>query len=217
MQTETASSPLRRKRRRDPAVAERQAARRRGLLDAAMRAIRRTGPATTMDDICAEAGVSKPIIYRHFGDKAGLYRAVAERHLLSLMADLQVEADREPRQVLEAMVNAYLAHLERELAVHRFLEYCASREVPEVEATVHGLCAHVADRLADSVRTWLAASGGDPSYAEAWTHALVGAATSAGEWWLADRSVSRAWVSHALATLFWQGLGGVSAAADRVE
>jgi len=38
-----------------------------------------------MASIAAEAGISKPILYRHFGDKSGLYQAVAERHTRALM------------------------------------------------------------------------------------------------------------------------------------
>ena len=32
-----------------------------------------------MDEIAAEAGITKPILYSHFGDKAGLVQALAER------------------------------------------------------------------------------------------------------------------------------------------
>nr|MBO2503962.1 TetR family transcriptional regulator [Thermoanaerobacterales bacterium] len=37
--------------------------RRAELLDAAERAIRRTGPKASMDEIAAEAGITKPILY----------------------------------------------------------------------------------------------------------------------------------------------------------
>jgi AcrR family transcriptional regulator len=40
--------------------------------------------ATTVDDIAAAAGVTKPIVYRHFGSKAGLYLAILERHRYDL-------------------------------------------------------------------------------------------------------------------------------------
>ncbi|MGH3547151.1 MAG: TetR/AcrR family transcriptional regulator [Pseudonocardiaceae bacterium] len=46
--------------------------RRAALVQAAMRAIRQHGPDVAMDDIATEAGVSKPILYRHFLDKGGL-------------------------------------------------------------------------------------------------------------------------------------------------
>lgn len=41
---------------------------------------RRGYAATTLDDIAAAAGVTKPIVYRHFGSKKGLYLALLRRH-----------------------------------------------------------------------------------------------------------------------------------------
>jgi AcrR family transcriptional regulator len=55
---------------------ERQAS----LLRAAARAFARTGyAATSMDDVAAEAGVSRLIVYRHFASKEELYRSVLDR------------------------------------------------------------------------------------------------------------------------------------------
>ena len=51
--------------------------RRADLVAATLRAIRRHGAGVGMDDIAASAGTSKTVFYRHFGDRAGLYRAVA--------------------------------------------------------------------------------------------------------------------------------------------
>lgn len=65
------SGPLRRMRR---------AERRQQILDAATRAFARTGFAgTSLDEIAAEAGVTRVILYRHFDSKADLYRAVFDR------------------------------------------------------------------------------------------------------------------------------------------
>jgi AcrR family transcriptional regulator len=51
--------------------------RRRALLDAAGRAFARGGyAATSLDDVAAEAGVSRVLIYRHFQSKTELYQAV---------------------------------------------------------------------------------------------------------------------------------------------
>ena len=36
--------------------------------------------ATRLDDVAAAAGVTKPIVYRHFGSKKGLYLALLRRH-----------------------------------------------------------------------------------------------------------------------------------------
>src|SRR5215217_1316595 len=52
--------------------------RREALVDATIRAVRNHGAGVGMDDIAAEAGTSKTVIYRHFEDKAGLYRPLAD-------------------------------------------------------------------------------------------------------------------------------------------
>jgi AcrR family transcriptional regulator len=53
---------------------------RQQILAAAERVIQRYGvPKTTMDDIGKEAGVSRPTVYRYFGDRDALLRALIER------------------------------------------------------------------------------------------------------------------------------------------
>src|SRR5688572_28110997 len=66
----------------------RRATRRAELMEAAVRAIRRDGPLVSMDAIAAEAGVTKPIVYRHFGDRVGLASALAEQYGAALVAEL---------------------------------------------------------------------------------------------------------------------------------
>ena len=72
-----------------PVLAPDRAARREALLDAADRAVARDGAATSMAAVAAEAGISKPILYKHFGDKPGLAAALADRHTERLMASLR--------------------------------------------------------------------------------------------------------------------------------
>jgi AcrR family transcriptional regulator len=58
----------------------RRAERREQILDAATRAFARAGfSATGLDDVAAEAGITRVLLYRHFDSKADLYRAVLER------------------------------------------------------------------------------------------------------------------------------------------
>jgi AcrR family transcriptional regulator len=69
--TETTTAPVRRMRRAD---------RRAQILDAATRAFAHAGfAATGLDDIAAEAGITRVLLYRHFDSKADLYRAVLDR------------------------------------------------------------------------------------------------------------------------------------------
>jgi AcrR family transcriptional regulator len=58
----------------------RRAERREQILDAATRAFARAGfAATGLDDVAAEAGITRVLLYRHFDSKADLYRAALER------------------------------------------------------------------------------------------------------------------------------------------
>nr|WP_055507801.1 TetR/AcrR family transcriptional regulator [Nonomuraea pusilla] len=57
-----------------------RAERREQIIDAATRAFARSGfDATGLDDVAAEAGISRVILYRHFASKSDLYRAVLGR------------------------------------------------------------------------------------------------------------------------------------------
>ncbi|WP_327085703.1 TetR/AcrR family transcriptional regulator [Nonomuraea sp. NBC_01738] len=54
--------------------------RREQILDAATRAFGRTGFAdTSVDEVAAEAGITRVILYRHFDSKTTLYREVLDR------------------------------------------------------------------------------------------------------------------------------------------
>lgn len=62
----------------DPALAE---LRRRQIMDAAIACFRRRGfHQATMQEICAEAGISAGALYRYFASKAEIISAIAEDH-----------------------------------------------------------------------------------------------------------------------------------------
>lgn len=89
--------------------------RRKELLEAADRVVLRDGPEASMNAIAAEAGITKPILYRHFGDKGGLYRALAKRHTDALLASLRAALDapaEDRRHRVEATLDTYLAAIE---------------------------------------------------------------------------------------------------------
>ncbi|WP_328609335.1 TetR/AcrR family transcriptional regulator [Amycolatopsis sp. NBC_00345] len=57
-----------------------RAERREQILDAATRAFARSGYAATgLDDVAAEAGITRVLLYRHFDSKNDMYRAVLDR------------------------------------------------------------------------------------------------------------------------------------------
>jgi AcrR family transcriptional regulator len=189
----------------------RRAARRAELLDAAVRAIRRDGPGVSMDTIAAEAGVTKPIVYRHFGDRDGLAAAIADQFGTELVAELDaaLAQDLPPEELLRATVDAYLAFVERDPRLYRFLLGRVSDPINASE----GLVAHVGQRVAVVLGEQLRALGLDSGPAEPWAFGIVGLVHLAGDWWLDRRTLSRERLVDYLTTLLWGGLGGMTSTA----
>src|SRR5262245_32768795 len=128
--------------------------RRSALLDAADRVIRREGPEASMAAIAAEAGITKPILYRHFGDKSGLYQALAERHTRSVINVLRPELAR-PGMGLparaRATVNAYLDAIAADHNLYRFLFHRASAEDSRTHTRMAAVVRGVGEELAQVI------------------------------------------------------------------
>ena len=102
-----ADVPVKRRRNR--------AAREREILEAAERIFGERGyQGTSMDDVAAEVGVSKPLIYQYYGSKDGLFLACLARlraQLLETVADA-VMAARDPEEALYAGFVAWFQFLD---------------------------------------------------------------------------------------------------------
>ncbi|HVM00537.1 MAG TPA: TetR/AcrR family transcriptional regulator [Egibacteraceae bacterium] len=189
-------------------AASRRESRRRQLLDAADRVIRRDGPSASMDSIAAEAGITKPILYRHFGDKGELYRMLAERYVEpvmgALMPALTQAADARTR--LRAAVDVYLAFIEAEPQIYRFLMHPALGEQQEARATVSDFVLRVGREVGAAIGEELERKGLDTAPAGAWGHGIVGMVQVAGDWWLREGTMPRAELVDHLSALAWHGL-----------
>jgi AcrR family transcriptional regulator len=181
--------------------------RRASLLEAADRVVQRDGPDASMNVIAAEAGITKPILYRHFGDKGGLYRALAARHIEDLLARLR--AALLTRGGLEARtratVDAYLASIEERPQVYRFLVRRAAVEEPGVRGEVEGFVRRFGDELANGIRHEPALGEVDPMRALVWAHGIAGMVQAVGDWWLDQRDVPRDAVVDELTSLLVAG------------
>ncbi|EST19503.1 TetR family transcriptional regulator [Streptomyces niveus] len=187
--------------------------RRRQLLEAADRVVLRDGPKASMNAIAAEAGITKPILYRHFGDKGGLYRALAKRHtdalLSALKAALDAPADRRAR--VEATLDTYLAAIEARPQVYRFLMHpaddAAEAQLPERGFDVGRHSAPLLRRLGEELAVVIEERvdlGPDSAQlARVWGHGIVGMMHAAGDWWLGERPCTRAQLVSSLADLLW--------------
>lgn len=192
--------------------------RRRELLEAADRVVLRDGPHASMNAIAAEAGITKPILYRHFGDKGGLYAALAKRHtdalLASLRAALDAPADR--RERVEKTLDTYLTAIESRPQVYRFLMHRAEGPPGDqgFDADRHPapLLRRMGEELAHVIEERLDPGPGRQQQARVWGHGIVGMMHAAGDWWLGERPCSRTDLVRSLADLLW---GRLATAGDR--
>jgi AcrR family transcriptional regulator len=178
--------------------------RRKELLDAADRVVQRSGLAFSMDDIASEAGITKPVLYRHFGDKEGLCEALTERYVAELRSVLRPATETaDPRSRLAATIDAYLSYVEREPDRYRFLLLAA--EQPRTAVIVAEFRrAHIGNCAFTSV-TKLERAGLDPGFAEHWAQCVSGMIRAAGASWLESRSLSRQRLVEYLTTVLWDG------------
>jgi AcrR family transcriptional regulator len=181
--------------------------RRASLLAAADRVVQREGPEASMNVIAAEAGITKPILYRHFGDKGGLYSALAARHiddlLTRLRAALLTRGGLEART--RATVDAYLTSIEERPQVYRFLVHRAAVEEPGVRGEVEGFVRRFGDELAIGIRNEPSLGEVDPVRAQVWAHGIAGMVQAAGDWWLDQADVPREVVVDELTALLIAG------------
>ncbi|MEV4972358.1 TetR family transcriptional regulator [Streptomyces scopuliridis] len=192
-------------------------ARRRQLLEAADRVVLRDGPQASMNAIAAEAGITKPILYRHFGDKGGLYRALAKRHTDALLDALRtaLDAPAERRRRVEATLDTYLAAIEARPQVYRFLMHPAEdAQLPEQGFDVgrHSapLLRRLGEELAKVIEERVDLGPDSEQLSRVWGHGIVGMMHGAGDWWLGERPCSREQLVRSLADLLWGRLADVS-------
>lgn len=180
------------------------------MVAAAMDAVRTHGPSVSVAEIAARAGITKPVLYRHFSDRADLQRAVGREAVALLMTRmapaLSVEGD--PPALIHGIVDAFLAGIEDEpelwrFVVHHPIERTAGAEI--VDDAREQIARLIATLLGERLRELELDSGG----AEAWAQGLVGMVQSAGDWWLERRTMSRAALTGYLSSLIWGGLASL--------
>ncbi|HEX3433176.1 MAG TPA: TetR/AcrR family transcriptional regulator [Solirubrobacteraceae bacterium] len=126
--------------RPDATKARRPAAERRALIEeAAARLFARNGyESTTVEDIVKAAGVSKPMLYRHFESKRELHIRLMERRRDALAAEPLgsfLEAAGSLQQRLAVMIDAWFAHVERHPDSSRllFVDVTGDSEIRELQ------------------------------------------------------------------------------------
>jgi AcrR family transcriptional regulator len=188
----------------------RRTQRRATMVQAAMDAVRTHGPGVSVAEIAAAAGITKPVLYRHFVDRADLQRAVGQEAAALLLARMAptLSANGDPRAVVRAMVDAFLGGIEDEPELWRFVVHHPVERAPGAEI-VDDARAEIATMLTAVLAEQLRRAGRDTDRATVWAHGLVGMVQSAGDWWLERRPMSRAALTDHLTAIIWSGLSAV--------
>ncbi|MEU1790492.1 TetR/AcrR family transcriptional regulator [Streptomyces sparsogenes] len=163
---------------------------------------------TSVEEIAAKAGVSKPVVYEHFGGKEGLYAVVVDREMRRLL-DMVTGAltAGHPRELLEQAAFALLDYIEAYTDGFRILV----RDSPVAQSTgsFASLISDIATQVEDILGLEFKARGFDPKLAPLYAQALVGMVALTGQWWLDVRRPKKAEVAAHLVNLAWHGLDGL--------
>ena len=161
--------------------------------------------ATSIEEIAARAGVSKPVVYEHFGGKEGLYAVVVDREMSDLLDRLTAAlSDGHPRELVEQAALALLTYIEEQTDGFRIL----SRDSPV--AGSGGTFSSLLNDIASQVEHILAASSrraaSPPSSRRCTRRCWSGMVALTGQWWLEERKPKREDVAAHLVNLGWNGL-----------
>ena len=187
--------------------------RRDELLDAVAPVLRAEGPDAPMTALAAGAGITKPILYRHFGDKEGLLAAWAERQASALGERITAELAhrRTPRSRIRSTIETYLQVLEDDPNGYWFVTRRAAPGGTPGDGPVAQVAETIVAAVAAVLREELDAAGVDPAPATTWARAIVGMVQLTGDRWLVEREPSREELASRLTDLVWLGFRGLGA------
>ncbi|MFG2007340.1 TetR/AcrR family transcriptional regulator [Spirillospora sp. NPDC048911] len=164
---------------------------------------------TSVEEIAAAAGVSKPVVYEHFGGKEGLYAVVVDREFERLLG-----------LITEALGSAVHYRGKLEKAALALLEYI--EENPDgfriIVRDSHGgtgtgsfasLLSEIAGEVEHVMAQELDRHDYDEKFAPMYAQMLVGMVALTGQWWLDARKPRREEVAAHMVNLAWNGLSGL--------
>jgi AcrR family transcriptional regulator len=183
------------------------AERRLQLMSVAREAFAKHGYETTaLDEVAKQAGVTKPIVYEHFGSKEGLYAAIVEREMDTLVARVtEGLGTGTPRQRFEAAVIAFMSYAKEEPA--GFAVLTRDSAPGSARRGLTRVIDDMAQRVGDVFKSEFERAGYNHKVAPIYANALVGMVTQVGQWWAAEgRPFPIEHVAGHVAALGWMGL-----------
>ena len=160
-----------------------------------------------MEEIAESAGVTKPVLYQHFGSKRELYLELLDdvgAHLMETIAK-GIAAAPGPRQQVEAGFTAYFRFVAHHQSAFSLLFGSGARRDEEFADAVRKVETTIAEAIAPLIEAGL-----DDDHRRMLAYGLVGLAEGTGRQWVSsgdDRDPDQ--VARRIAELAWAGLRGV--------
>jgi len=188
---------------------EHKIARREELVDGTLEAIRVRGSHAGMDEIAAEIGVSKTVLYRYFADKSDLTKATTMRYVETVLAPRIYDAITtvgDDFALIRSTVAAYVQTVEADPEIYRYImgngAGAEQNAIAESEQMFAGIVATV---IGERARDWKMDSGG----AVPWGYSIVGGVQLATHWWITNKQMSAEDLIDYLTMMVWSAIEGI--------
>lgn len=165
----------------------------------------------SVEEIASRAGVSKPIVYEHFGGKEGLYAVVVDRETARLLEMITSRLDPQlgAREQVHSSAMAFMDYIQSEPAGFRVL----TRDSPAgfSGGGMAGLLSDVAAKAQEVLEGFFSRTGVPMESAPLYARALVGMVVHVGAWWAEEQTPDKETVADLLTTLAYRGLSQLPA------
>ncbi|HOC13081.1 MAG TPA: TetR/AcrR family transcriptional regulator [Propionicimonas sp.] len=188
-----------------------RAERREQLIDVARALFAERGlEGTSVEEIAAHAGVSKPVVYEHFGGKEGLYAVVVDREVRTLHDAIRTALTTpraNPRALIELGALALLDYIDDHPNGFRIISRDSSATSPE--GSFATILSDIASRVEGLLANEFTKRELDAQTAPMYAQMLVGLVALAGQWWMDTREeqqLDKPVVAAHLVNLAWYGM-----------
>jgi AcrR family transcriptional regulator len=185
--------------------------RREQLIDVARALFAERGlEGTSVEEIAAHAGVSKPVVYEHFGGKEGLYAVVVDREVRTLHDSIRAAITTPkatPRALIELGTLSLLDYIDDHPNGFRILSRDSS--ATSADGSFATILSDIASRVEDLLGDEFTKRGLDPVTAPLYSQMLVGLVALAGQWWMDtrdDQGLAKPEMAAHLVNLAWYGM-----------
>jgi AcrR family transcriptional regulator len=159
---------------------------------------------TTVEQIALNAGVSKPVVYEHFGGKDGLYATVVKREVGRFAEFLQYSTTPEPAiDDTEEVIYALLGYIEDNPDGFRIL--VRDRPLGALPESHQNLLSHLVGDVDKYVADGVRAEDPDRLITSIYARMAIAVGVYSGMWWLDTKAISKRALAKHVAAFIWYG------------